>query len=92
MSGLDERQWNQVVKITIGSAQINMDNIQGCKEISDIENKEIDWCYCDVNEENPTFRYFAITTDNKTRILKVSGKVELINIPIPAEEIVHEWD
>lgn len=80
------------IKITIGTAQINIDNIEACQEIFDVENKEIDWCYFDTNEENPTFRYFVITTDNKTRILKAAGKVELINIPIPAEEIVQEWD
>lgn len=79
------------IRITIGNAQISLNNIKSCKEIFDIENKKIDWCYLDINEETPNFRYFELTIDNNTRILKVAGKVELINIPIPAEEIVQEW-
>lgn len=80
------------IKITIGNAQINIDDIQACQEIFEIEDKEIDWCYFDTNEERPIFRYFEIITNNKTRILKVAGKVELVNIPTQAEEIVQEWD
>lgn len=66
---------------------INMDGLESCTELQELGEKKIDYKFWDINDNNPKFNYFEIGMNGEIKILAVSGKVEIWEIPDTATKI-----